>query len=147
MSKNLKYHSGFLNKYLAKYLVVGGFQFVFDIVLFLLMQQAGFSIFLSNTVSRLSAATLGYLFNRKFTFEVASLERTNTSNKFQGYSMALRYWVFWAVMTGISSLLIWQWSTLFKNSFHIGLGKLSIEAVLCIVGFFVSKRWVYQHAA
>lgn len=134
-------------KYLAKYLLVGGLQFVFDILLFLLMQQAGFSIFLSNTVSRLSAATLGYHFNRKFTFQVVSLEKSKTSIRFQVYSMERRYWVFWAVMTCISSLLIWQWSALLQNSFQIGVGKLAIEAVLCIVGFFVSKRWVYQHDA
>jgi putative flippase GtrA len=120
-----------------KYLAVGGFQFVFDLLLFLLLQQAGFSIFLSNTISRLSAATLGYLFNKGYTFSVGHV---------QGYSMAFRYWGFWAFMTGLSSLLIWQWSLLFKDSLHIGIGKFSIESILCIVGFFISKRWVYRHA-
>ena len=119
-----------------KYLIVGGFQFVFDFLLFLLLHQVGFSILFSNTVSRLSAATLGYLFNKKYTFSIEQV---------QGYSMVLRYWVFWALMTCLSSLLIWQWSTLFKESLHLGIGKFSIESVLCIVGFFISKRWIYKH--
>ena len=120
-----------------KYLVVGGFQFVFDFLLFLLLQQAGFPVFFSNTVSRLSAATLGYVLNKKYTFSVAPI---------QGYSMMLRYWSFWVFMTGLSSLLIWQWSVFFKNSLHIGVGKFSIESILCLAGFFISKRWVYRHA-
>lgn len=119
-----------------KYLAVGGFQFIFDLILFLLLHQVGFSILFSNTVSRLSAATLGYLFNKKYTFSIGQV---------QGYSMALRYWIFWALMTILSSSLIWQWSILFKDSFHIGIGKFLIESILCFVGFFISKRWIYKH--
>jgi putative flippase GtrA len=120
-----------------KYLAVGGFQFFFDLILFLMLQKLGFPIFLSNALSRLSAATLGYIFNKKYTFSAISA---------QGYSMMFRYWVFWAFMTGVSSLLIWQWSIFFKDSLHVGIGKFSIESILCVIGFFISKRWVYRDA-
>ena len=51
-----------------KYLTVGLFQFLLDLVLFLLLQKIGLPLFVANATSRLTAATTGCYLNRHFTF-------------------------------------------------------------------------------
>jgi putative flippase GtrA len=54
-----------------KYLTVGLFQFLLDLVLFSLLQKIGLPLFVANATSRLTAATTGCYLNRHFTFSVA----------------------------------------------------------------------------
>ncbi len=122
---------------MARYLGVGLFQFVLDLLLFLLFQHVGAAIVVANTASRLSAATAGYFLNRKYTFSATTAG---------GYSMVLRYWLFWAFMTALSSLLLLAWDALFAGRWSPGLGKFLVEAALAVLGFFISKLWVYRHA-
>ena len=122
---------------LARYLGVGIFQFVLDLLLFLLFQKLGVALVVANTASRLSAAAAGYLLNRKYTFSVAPAH---------GHSMLLRYWLFWGCMTALSSLLLLGWDALFAGRWSPGLGKFLVEAALAVLGFFISKLWVYRHA-
>lgn len=122
---------------IVKYLAVGGFQFVLDFLLFLLLQKMGIFLVVANVISRLSAATAGYYLNRKYTFSV---------RQSHGYSMVFRYWSFWIFMTILSSILILTWTTLLGDRYSAGFGKFIVESVLCVLGFFVSKMWVYRHA-
>ena len=122
---------------MARYLGVGVFQFVLDLLLYLLFQKIGMAIVMANTASRLSAATGGYFLNRKYTFSVVSAS---------GHSMVVRYWLFWIFMTGLSSLLLLAWEAHFASQWSPGLGKFLVEAVLAVLGFFISKLWVYRNA-
>ncbi len=121
---------------LVKYLSIGAFQFALDFILFLLLQQLGIALVVANTTSRLTAATAGYYLNKKFTFSVEPVP---------GRAMMLRYWLFWAFMTVLSSLLIFTWGKLLGDLLAIGLGKFVIESFLCLFGFFISRTWVYRH--
>ena len=80
----------------------------------------------------------GYYLNKKFTFSVGHVT---------GHAMMLRYWFFWALMTVLSSLLIFSWAKLLDDLSSIGLGKFVVESFLCLLGFVVSKTWVYRHAS
>ena len=123
--------------HLIKYLSIGAFQFALDFLLFVFFQKIGIALILSNTASRLTAATAGYYLNKKFTFSVGdSVDRT----------MVLRYWFFWAMMTVVSSLLIYAWGKWVGDLLPIGWGKFVVESFLCLLGFVISKTWVYRHA-
>jgi putative flippase GtrA len=119
-----------------KYLTVGLFQFLLDLGLFLLLQTIGLPLFLANATSRLTAATTGYYLNRHFTFSVAPAS---------DYSMVTRYWLFWTFMTLLSTGLMMVWQHFMSAHFHLGIGKFIVESFLCIVGFLISKFWVYKH--
>lgn len=126
-----------MKMHLMKYLGIGAFQFVLDFLLFLFFQKLGIALVIANSVSRLTAATAGYYLNKKFTFSVGHVT---------GHAMMLRYWFFWALMTVLSSLLIFSWAKLLDDLSSIGLGKFVVESFLCLLGFVVSKTWVYRHA-
>jgi putative flippase GtrA len=121
---------------LVKYLFVGGVQFVFDLGLFVFLEKIGLGILMANTVSRFSAATLGYFLNRKYTFSI----------KRGPAAMFVRYWIFWGGMTVASTLLIDFASSHFSGPLAIGLTKFFVESALCLLGFIVSRYWVYTHA-
>lgn len=119
-----------------KYLTVGLFQFILDLGLFLLLQKIGLPLFVANVISRLTAATTGYYLNRQFTFSI-----TPTTD----YSMAIRYWSFWIFMTMLSTGLIMILQNLFPANSSLGIGKFIVESFLCVVGFLISKFFVYKH--
>jgi putative flippase GtrA len=125
-----------LNLSFAKYLFFGGFQFAFDFVLFFFLQNIGLAAVFANVTSRFSAALAGYYLNKRFTFGVGEVKT---------YSMFKRYWLFWLFMTGLSSTLVFLWDFHLQTTWSMGIGKFTIECFLCILGYLISRFWVYKH--
>lgn len=118
-----------------KYLGVGLLQFGLDWTLFVVLEGAGVPVTPANVVSRLVTASIGFQLNKRLTFAARSVKPIR---------MAARYWAFWGVMTLISSVLLCGWTRWTNGPAFVGVGKFLVEALLCIVGFFISKFWVYK---
>lgn len=121
-----------------KYFIVGGAQFVLDVTLFVIFSFFGVNLVIANVASRFLAAVLGYFLNRRYTFGGM---RAGTSER----KTVLRYWFFWGCMTLVSTHLI---KILLSCCSHYGLSfsvKIPIELALCVVGYIVSKLWVFSH--
>jgi putative flippase GtrA len=121
---------------IAKYVAVGGLQFVLDVALFYVLHFFSMPVVPANILSRLTAATVGYVANRQFTFAVP---RQNS------YRMVAKYWLFWLSMTAISSGLLWTWESFTTTVWQVTLGKLVIDGGLCVAGFFISQKYIYTH--
>lgn len=121
---------------IAKYVAVGGLQFVLDVALFYVLHLFSMPVVPANILSRLTAATVGYAANRHFTFGVP---RQNS------YRMVVKYWLFWLSMTAISSGLLWTWESFTTTVWQVTLGKLIIDGGLCVAGFFISQKYIYTH--
>ncbi len=121
---------------ITKYLLFGIFQFSLDLALFIIMQKIGFASIVANVISRLTAAVAGYFLNKQYTFGISE---TKT------YAMVKRYWVFWLFMTGLSSLLIYAWDYYLRSALATSAGKFIIECGLCVLGYLISKKWVYKN--
>ena len=121
------------------FVIAGGLQYLFDTLVYGLLIASGVPVALANVFSRGSAALLGFGFNRYITFAQAG----ESWSRFTG-SLG-RFAVLWLTMTIVSSLL------LLAAQFLLGGGlaekviyKMAVEAVLAVVSFFVSKRWVFR---
>lgn len=132
----LKNTVSFLNNGVVKYVLFGAFQFILDFLLFVFLEKMGFYAVVANITSRLVAATVGYQLNKKYTFGVG---------KVKNYAMVTRYWVFWLSMTCVSSLLILVWNNFLTDLLPTSAGKLIVECILSIVGYLISKIWVYKN--
>lgn len=132
----------YLTRYqrILKYIAVGGMQFALDVVVFYALQLLSMPVVPANILSRLSAASAGYVANKHFTFSVPSAGT-------QGYRMVMKYWLFWLTMTAMSSGLLRLWESFFDTIGYVMLGKLVIDGGLCLIGFYISKKYIYTHAA
>jgi putative flippase GtrA len=122
------------------FLLVGGFQYVFDAALYALFISIGINTLPANISSRAGAAAAGFLLNRYWTFG----QREDTVKRF-GASLA-RFIGLWLVMTLISSSAIvaleQSWGS--DNTSRI-VAKLLVEAVLAVASFLVSRFWVFRN--
>jgi len=121
------------------FLIAGGLQYLFDTLVYSLLIASGLPGTLANVLSRASAALLGFGFNRYITFAPASESWSRL-----GGSLG-RFAVLWLTMTILSSLLLLAAQNLFGGGFgEKVVYKMAVEAVLAVLSFFVSKRWVFR---
>ncbi|QWP76982.1 GtrA family protein [Lysobacter sp. K5869] len=117
------------------YLVFGGIQYCVDWGVMVLLSHLGMPVEAANLAGRISGALLGFWLNGRFTF--------NSENTALGRRQFARFLALWVGTTLISTLAIslvdryagleWTW-----------LAKPVIELVLAVVGFTVSRYWVYR---
>ena len=117
------------------FLMVGALQWLLDWGVTVWLSHLGMLIEAANLTGRVSGAMLGYWLNGKFTFagEDTALGRV----QFQ------RFAVLWLCTTAASTLAIgaiddtlglkWAW-----------LAKPLVEAALGLIGFVLSRHWVYR---
>ena len=118
------------------FLVVGGLQLVLDWAVFVGATGLGLPVELGNVLGRVGGATLGFWLNGRYTVARAG------QSQLHGRA-ALRFGILWLATTLISTLAISQLaSTLGLN--WAWAGKPVVEAVLAIVGFVVSRHWIYR---
>lgn len=123
----------------AYFLVVGGIQYLLDASLYALLISGGITTVPANITSRASAAAVGFLLNRYWTFG----QRKDTLKRFSG-SLG-RFITFWAVMTLISTAAVYTLGVLWSsdNTSRI-IAKLVVEAVLAVISFLISRFWVFR---
>lgn len=117
------------------YLIIGGIQWLLDWAVMVTLTHFGVPIALANIAGRICGALLGYWLNGRFTFagEDTTLGRTQLQ----------RFVMMWLCTTAAST---WAMGSIES---HLGLrwawlAKPGVEAALALVGFLVSRHWVYK---
>lgn len=118
------------------YIVVGLLLLGVDWLIFVALSSTGIATSRANIAGRIAGAALGFWLNGRWTFArggVASLGSTHLA----------RFVLFWLVTTVLSTLVVaqvgvqaglkWAW-----------LVKPFVDGLLAVLGFVVSKHWVYR---
>ena len=126
---------GPLARHARHYLIVGGVQWLLDWGVMVLLSHYGMAVVTANVLGRVSGALLGYWLNGKLTFA--------GSDTAVGHTQLARFVVMWLGTTAISTWslgaidhtlgLKWAW-----------LAKPAVELALGVVGFVLSRHWVYR---
>ncbi|HEY0502482.1 MAG TPA: GtrA family protein [Lysobacter sp.] len=119
----------------GSYIVVGLLQLLVDWAVFVMLSATGLAVEPANVAGRISGAALGFWLNGRFTF---AGEDTAV-----GRRQLARFLAMWLVTTAMSTWAIghvddtvglrWAW-----------LAKPAIELALAMVGFMLSRHWVYR---
>ncbi|QDW66489.1 GtrA family protein [Luteimonas granuli] len=117
------------------YLAIGGIQWLLDWAVMVLLSHLGLRIGLANIVGRVCGALLGFWLNGKFTF-------TGEGHAL-GRRQLLRFVAMWLVMTLLSTVAIEAIDDLLGRQWA-WLAKPLVEAGLGVLGFVVSRHWIYR---
>lgn len=121
------------------FLAVGGIQYLLDTLLFGVFISTGITTVPANVTSRATAAAIGFLLNRYVTFD----RRGDTARLFA--ASLTRFIVFFIIMTLVSTGLILLLEDLAGDSdLRRVIYKISVEAVLAVISFFLSRNWVFK---
>lgn len=117
------------------YLIIGGLQWLVDWGVMVALSHLGMLVEPANIIGRISGALLGYWLNGKLTFagDDTALGRTQLQ----------RFVMMWLCTTAVST---WSLGAIDE---HIGLkwawlAKPGVELVLGVIGFLLSRHWVYR---
>lgn len=118
-----------------RYLIIGGVQWLLDWGVMVALSHFGMRVEPANIIGRISGALLGYWLNGKLTFagDDTALGRTQLQ----------RFVMMWLCTTAVST---WSLGAIDE---HIGLkwawlAKPGVELVLGVIGFLLSRHWVYK---
>jgi putative flippase GtrA len=117
------------------YLTIGALQWLVDWGVMVMLSHAGMLVAPANVAGRISGAMLGYWLNGRITFAGA--------DSALGRVQFARFAMMWLAMTALSTLLIDRIDN------HLGLqwawlAKPAVEAALGLLGFMISRHWVYK---
>lgn len=124
-----------LGRHARHYLIIGGVQWLVDWGVMVLLSHWGMAIEPANVAGRVAGALLGYWLNGKLTF--AGDENAIGRTQLRRYVLmwlgttAISTWAMGAIDSGLG--LQWAW-----------LAKPGVEFLLGVVGFVLSRHWVYR---
>ena len=117
------------------YLMIGGVQWLVDWGVMVGLSHLGMLVEPANIAGRISGALLGYWLNGRITFSTDEHQLSNRALQ--------RFILTWLCTTAVSTWamgsiddwfgLKWAW-----------LAKPGVELVLGVVGFVLSRHWVYR---
>lgn len=118
------------------YLLIGILQWALDWGVMVGLTHAGMTIEPANVIGRISGALLGFWLNGRITFA--------GDHHRMGRKQFLRFLLMWLATTAISTWamgsiddwfgLQWAWAA-----------KPAVEIVLGVIGFLLSRHWIYRH--
>jgi putative flippase GtrA len=124
-----------LTRHARHYLWIGALQWLVDWAVMVGLSHFGLRIGAANVAGRVSGALLGFWLNGRITFV--------GDDHAIGRTQLMRFLVMWLAMTALSTLSIevidgmlgrkWAW-----------LAKPLVEVTLGMMGFVVSRHWVYR---
>ena len=124
-----------LGRHARHYLLIGGVQWLVDWGVLVLLTRYGMQVEAANVLGRVAGALLGYWLNGKLTFA--------GDDTAVGRTQLARFILMWLGTTAVSTLsmgyideiagLKWAW-----------LAKPAVEFVLGVIGFLLSRHWVYR---
>lgn len=119
----------------SAYLVIGGLQWLLDWGVMVVLSQAGIAVRYANVVGRICGALMGFWLNGRITF-------ANEQNAL-GRVQLQRFAVLWILTTVASTWAIGHVDD------HLGLkwtwlAKPLIEILLGLIGFVLSRCWIYR---
>ena len=124
-----------LGRHARHYTLIGGVQFLVDWAVLVLLSHWGMAVEPANVAGRIAGALLGYWLNGKLTFagDETAIGRTQL----------VRFVLMWLGTTTVSTWslaaiddglgLQWAW-----------LAKPGVEFTLGVIGFLLSRHWVYR---
>lgn len=125
-------------KHARRYTIVGGIQWLVDWGVMVALSHSGLAVEPANICGRVAGALLGFWLNGKVTF--AGEDTT------MGSTQLRRFVLMWLCTTAVSTWAVghiddwfglkWAW-----------LAKPGIELLLGVLGFVLSRHWVYRKAA
>lgn len=124
-----------LGRHARHYLLIGGVQFLVDWAVLVLLSGWGMAVEPANVAGRIAGALLGYWLNGKLTFagDETAIGRTQLQRFVLMWlgTTAISTWSMGAIDDGLG--LQWAW-----------LAKPGVEAALGVIGFLLSRHWVYR---
>lgn len=117
------------------YLFIGGIQWLVDWGVMVALSHFGMRIGPANVAGRISGALLGYWANGKLTFA--------GDDTAIGRTQLLRFLAMWLVTTAVSTWAMAHIDEIFGRGWA-WLAKPGIEVVLGVLGFLLSRHWVYK---
>jgi putative flippase GtrA len=117
------------------YLLIGGVQWLLDWGVMVLISHLGAKVEVANVCGRISGAIVGFWLNGKITF---SSESTTVGRK-----QLQRFVLMWLCNTAISTFAIGHIDEVFGLQWA-WIAKPAIELMLGLVGFLLSRHWVYK---
>ena len=124
-----------LGRHARHYLIIGGVQWLVDWGVMVLLSHYGMVVELANVTGRVAGALLGDWLNGKLTFA--------GDDTAIGRKQLLRFILMWLGTTAISTWSMGQIDDLAGLKWA-WLAKPAIELALGVVGFFLSRHWVYR---
>lgn len=117
------------------YLVVGALQWLLDWGVFVALTHLGVPVAPANVTGRITGALLGYWVNGKWTFA--------SDHTAVGATQFRRFMTMWIATTLLSTWAVSQLDDLIALRW-IWLAKPAIEVALGLIGFVLSRCWIYK---
>lgn len=117
------------------YLLIGGVQWLLDWGVMVLLSHLGLLIEAANICGRISGAMLGFWLNGKFTF-------AGDDSRLGGTQLR-RFVLMWLCTTAVSTWAMGHIDDAFGRQWA-WLAKPAVELMLGVVGFLLSRHWVYK---
>ncbi len=117
------------------YLLIGGVQWLLDWGVMVLLSHFGLLIEAANVCGRISGAMLGFCLNGKFTF-------AGDDTRIGGAQLR-RFALMWLCTTAVSTWAMAHIDDVFGLQWA-WLAKPAVELMLGVVGFVLSRHWVYK---
>lgn len=124
-----------LRRHARHYLLIGIVQWLVDWGVMVGLSHLGLKVEPANVAGRISGAVLGYWLNGKITFA--------GDGTAVGRRQMARFIVMWIGTTLASTWAIGHIDDVFGLQWA-WLAKPAIELVLGVIGFFLSRHWVYK---
>lgn len=118
------------------YLLIGVLQWLLDWAVMVVLSHSGLPVEPANVIGRISGALVGFWLNGRITF--AGKGHRMGRRQFGRFLLmwlattALSTWALGAIDDGFG--LQWAW-----------IAKPMLEVVLGVIGFLLSRHWVYRH--
>lgn len=117
------------------YLLIGGVQWLLDWGVMVLLSHFGLLIEAANICGRISGAMLGFWLNGRFTF-------AGDDTRIGGMQLR-RFVLMWLCTTAVSTGAMSHIDDVFGLQWA-WLAKPAVELLLGVVGFLLSRHWVYK---
>jgi putative flippase GtrA len=124
-----------LRRHARHYLLIGIAQWLLDWAVMVGLSHLGLKIEPANIVGRISGAMLGYWLNGKITFA--------GDDTAVGRRQMARFGVMWIGTTIASTWAMGHIDDVFGLQWA-WLAKPAVELALGVIGFFLSRHWVYK---
>lgn len=124
-------------KKIGLFFLFGILQFAVDSLVYTILSTVGLNIVLANFLSRGSAALLGYFINGKYTF-----------NKKPSSGTFIKFCIYWAFMTALSSCLLWIVKEIYSGVENVSftfVSKVLVELILFFISFILAKKMVFTN--
>ena len=117
------------------YLLIGGLQWLVDWGVMVLLSHLGLPVEAANICGRISGAMLGFWLNGRITF-------AGTDTRIGGTQLR-RFVTMWLFTTTVSTLALGRIDDVFGLQWA-WLAKPLVELCLGVIGFLLSRHWVYK---